>query len=217
MVPPSLDAPTIYTAVDLETALGATLKKQESELREMEERKRELQELSKQQKFRPSNEVSTFKIIKSVKELVAATVTLVDSAKSGFLYIVPADMLLITEMFGINEEVKRLVERGGHVKGISDISYADIAPAQEVRHWRRITALRGLRGVYFAVVDEKHCVSAINVDIKHISLKEPVSMLWTDGKTYADYLTATFEILWERSVPAAEQIQKLLAKGPPQA
>ncbi len=41
-------------------------------------------------------------------------------------------MLLITEMFGINEEVKRLVERGGHVKGISDISYADIAPAQEV-------------------------------------------------------------------------------------
>ncbi len=68
MVPPSLDAPTIYTAVDLETALGATLKKQESELREMEERKRELQELSKQQKFRPSDEVSTFKIIKSVKE-----------------------------------------------------------------------------------------------------------------------------------------------------
>jgi hypothetical protein len=61
---------------------------------------------------------------------VAATVTLVDSAKSGFLYIVPADMLLITEMFGINEEVKRLVERGGHVKGISDISYADIAPSR---------------------------------------------------------------------------------------
>ena len=47
MVRPSLDSPTLYSAVDLETALGAALKKQESELREMETRKRELQELSK--------------------------------------------------------------------------------------------------------------------------------------------------------------------------
>ena len=67
------------------------------------------------------------------------------------------------------------------------------------------------------MVDKKHCVSAINVDIKHMSLNESVSLLWTDDNNYADYLTATFEMLWERSIPAAEQIQKLLAKGPPKA
>jgi hypothetical protein len=150
----------------------------------MEARKRELQELSKQQRFRPSDEVSTFKIIKSLKELVAAAVTLVDSAKSGFLYVVPADMLLITELFGINEEVKRLVERGGHVKGISEISYADIAPTQEVLDiGEELRHYEAYGGLYFAVVGGKHCVSAINVDIKHISLKEPVSMLWTDDET----------------------------------
>ena len=60
----------------------------------MEARKRELQELSKQQRFRPSDEVTTFKIIKSVKELVAATVTLVSYAKNTFLYVVPAEMLV---------------------------------------------------------------------------------------------------------------------------
>ncbi|MGZ4883190.1 MAG: helix-turn-helix domain-containing protein [Halobacteriota archaeon] len=42
MAPLSLDAPAIYAAVDLDTALDAALKKQESELREMEARKREL-------------------------------------------------------------------------------------------------------------------------------------------------------------------------------
>jgi sugar-specific transcriptional regulator TrmB len=52
MVRPSLDAPTVYSAVDLDSALEAAVKKQESELREMEAQKRELQELSKQQRFR---------------------------------------------------------------------------------------------------------------------------------------------------------------------
>ncbi|MGB9212801.1 MAG: helix-turn-helix domain-containing protein, partial [Halobacteriota archaeon] len=79
MVRPSFDSPTVYAAVDLDTALGSALQKQESELREMEERKRELQELSQQQRFRASDEVSTFKIIKSIKELVAVSMPLIDS------------------------------------------------------------------------------------------------------------------------------------------
>ena len=184
----------------------------------MEARKRELQELSKQQLFRPSDDVSTFKIIKSVKELVAATVTLTSAANKGFLYVVPTEMLVITSLFGINAEAKKVIDRGGSVRGISDISYADIVPAQEVldigedlRHYE------AYGGVFFAVVDRKHCVSAINVDIKRISLNEPVSLLWTDDPQYAEYLTATFEMLWEHSIPAQEQIQKLSAKGPPKA
>lgn len=218
MVRPSLDSPTIYAAVDLNTALEVALKKQESELHEMEARKRELQELATQQRFRPSDEVSTFKIIKSVKEVVAATVTLTSAAKNGFLFVVPSEMMVISSLFGINAEVKKVIEQGGFVRGITDISYADIAPAQELvdigedlRHYD------GYGGLYFAVVDGKHCVSAINVDIGRISLNEPVSMLWTDDTTYAEYLTGTFEVLWEKSISAAEQIQKLSARGPPKA
>ena len=71
MVRPSLDSPTIYTAVDLDSALESAVKKQESELRELEVRKLELQELAKQQQFGPVEEVATFKIIKNLKELVA--------------------------------------------------------------------------------------------------------------------------------------------------
>jgi len=218
MVRPSLDSPTIYAAVDLNTALEAALKKQESELREMEARKQELQELATRQRFRPSDEVSTFKIIKSVKEVVAATVTLTSAAKNGFLFVVPAEMMVISSLFGINAEVTKVIEQGGSVRGITDINYADIAPAQEVldigedlRHYD------GYGGLYFAVVDGKHCVSAINVDISRISLNEPVSMLWTDDPTYEEYLTGSFEVLWVKSIPAAEQIQKLSARGPPKA
>jgi sugar-specific transcriptional regulator TrmB len=215
MVRPSFDAPTVYTAVDLDTALDSTVKKHESELREMAARKQELQELSKEQRFRPPDEVSTFKIIKSIKELVTATITLVSSAKNGYLYVVPTDMLIITALFGINEEAKKVIVHGGNVRGITDIRYPEIVSAQaqldigvDLRH------LDGYRGLYFAVVDQKHCVSAINVDINRISLNEPISMLWTNDPTYADYLAATFEMLWAQSVPAAKRIKTLSEQGP---
>jgi sugar-specific transcriptional regulator TrmB len=218
MVRPSLDAPTIYTAVDLETALGAALKKQESELREMEARKRELQELSKQERFHTAEEVATFKIIKSVKELVSAAFTLTSAAKNGFLYVVPAEMLVLSSSFGINDQAKKIIEQGGRVRGITGIEYADIKPAQEVLEiGEEVRHFDDYRGLLFAVVDGRYCVSAINVDIHRISLSEPVSLLWTDDPTYANYLTANFEMLWQQSIPATERIQELLQQGPPQA
>jgi len=83
MVRPSLGAPTIYTAVELDTALEAALKRHESEMREMEVRKRELQELSKAERFRPSDEASTFKILKSVKEVLTVSLSALASAEKG--------------------------------------------------------------------------------------------------------------------------------------
>lgn len=60
----SLDAPKVYAAIDLDIVLESALRKQESELREMEARKLELQELAKQQRFQPSDEVPMSEISK---------------------------------------------------------------------------------------------------------------------------------------------------------
>jgi HTH-type transcriptional regulator, sugar sensing transcriptional regulator len=218
MVRPSLDAPTVYAAVELETALEAALKKQESELREMEVRKRELQELAKQQQFRPSDEVATFKILKSIKEVIATALPVFVSAEEEFLWLSNREGVEFSQVFGILEAEREFIERGGQCRGITDVTYRIIDIIRyhldigaDVRH------ISGYRGAYFGIFDRKYCISAINIDIKHLRLDEPLSMLYVDDPVYAQYLVSTFEMLWEQAVPAAERIRELLDQGPSQA
>jgi len=214
MVNPSLDAPTVYAAVELDIALESTLKKHESELREMALIKRELEEISKQQRFRPSDEVCIFKIIKSIKELIAIGTSLVSSLERELMYVIPGEMLIFASLYGLTG-TKKLIDDGGRVRVITDISYSTIESAQQlsdigedVRHYNKY------RGVYFGVWDRKICLNAINVDVRRISLDEPVAVLWTDDAAYAEYLISTFELLWKQSIPAAQRIEELLKEEP---
>ena len=215
MVRPSLDSPTMYAAVDLDTALESALKKQESELREMEARKRELQELAKRQRFRPSDEVATFKIIKSVKELVAVTIPLLDSMKEEWLVAVPGIATVIASLFGINDSAAALIQRGGKVRTIIDVSYPIIDNVRELLNIGEDVRHIDQHGISFVVFDRKHCITGLFVP-ERVSLNAPMSGLLTDDPTYAVYLVTTFEMLWKQSVPAEERIQELLKQGSPQ-
>ncbi len=215
MVNPSLETPTVYTAVELDIALEAAFKRHETELREMERRKQELQELMKQQQFSPSDKLPTYKIIKSLREGVDFSIS-GSSAAEELLTAVPGPVMVVASVFGINEGVKTIIERGGHVRCITDVSHPIIEAVQEslsigvdVRHFSQY------RGIYFGVYDRKFSVSSINIDFKRMSLDEPISVLYSDDPVYAAYLVSTFEILWEQSVPAAQRIEELLKEGPP--
>jgi sugar-specific transcriptional regulator TrmB len=219
MVKPSLEAPTVYAAVELDIALETALKKLETELREMERRKLELQELSQQQRFRPSDEFSTFRIIKSLKEFIAVMATLVTTSQEGWIFVGPADVIAMVSLFGIFDAVRKAIERGRKVRGIANVTHPIIEAMQEFLDCGADVRHLDYRGVFYAVVDRKTCVTAINVDaamhedVWRISLDEPVTLLWTDDRTYAEYLTSTFELLWKQSVPAAQRIEELLKEG----
>ena len=59
------------------------LEKHESELRELEARNQELQELAKHQQFAPSDEVATFKILKNIREVTIAAVPVLALSERG--------------------------------------------------------------------------------------------------------------------------------------
>ncbi len=216
MVRPSLTSPTIYAAVELEIALGSALKKHESELREMERRKQELKELALQQRFRPSDEVSTFKIIKTIGELVAVSLPVIEEMQEEWLIVTPAYLSVVASVFGVNDVVSEFIKRGGKVRVIIDVSHKYIEPiremiaiGEEVRHIEE-------HGILFTVYDRKISISAISFTEK-VSLDTPVRCLWTNDPSYAKYLATTFELLWKQSIPAEQRIQELLANGLPQA
>ena len=155
MVNPSLETPTVYAAVDLDIALDTALKKHESELREMEMRKRELQELSRQQQFRPSDEYPTFKIIKSLRESEAVTSSLINSAEREITNIIPELALALSPLYWI-KDMKKFIDRGGQMKCITDFSYKYMESVQQhLDIGVDVRQLTGYQGLWFAVYDRK--------------------------------------------------------------
>jgi len=214
MVNPSLDSPTVYAAVELEIALDAALKKHEAELREMEIRKKELQELSNRQHFMPSDEFTTFKMLKSVKEVMATCITLVNSSEKEYLVCVNEFAAVLADLFGINEAVKAFVDRGGIIRAIYDISYSSLELTQHLLNTGyNIRHFASYSGIMFNVWDRKRSMIAINADLRRMSIDESMSALLSDDQTYAHYLVSTFELLWEQAVPATERIEELLKAG----
>lgn len=192
MVRPSLDSPAVYAAIDLDTALGSALQKQQTELREIEAKKRELQELSQQQRFRPSDEVSTFKIIKSIKGLIAVAMPLIDPMQEEWRIAAPAYLTVVASLFGVNDAAYEFIKRGGKVRAIVDISYQVIEPVREMIAISEEVPHIDQQGIMFVVFERRISISAINAEVKRISLNEPVSGLWTDDPVYAQYLASTF-------------------------
>lgn len=214
MVRPSLDSPTLYTAVELETALESALKIREAELQEMEARKRELEALARQQRFRPFDAVSTFKILKTVKDVLTVSLSTLTSAEKEWVAVIPPITTVLSSLFVIEAD-KEFIDRGGSIRFITDITYPYVETIQEhldagmeVRHFDKYS------GLLFFVFDGKIGMSVINVaGLKRAALNEPVSVLWTDEPAYAQYLVSTFEMLWQQSVPAEERIRELLKQG----
>jgi len=217
MVNPSFESPTVYAAVELKIALDSSIKKLETELREMERRGQELEEISKQQRFQPSDEFPTFKIIKSLKELIALVKSALATTVREWVVVCPAVFFVVAPLYTI-EDSKTFIDRGGEIRIITDFSYKHLESVQQhLDVGYDVRQLTGYRGVTFSVFDEKFSTTGVNVDINRISLDEPVSVVWTDDDAHAARLVYTFEMLWEQAIPAARQIEELLMVESPLA
>lgn len=214
IVRPSLQTPTVYVAVELDVVLNAAMQRRADELHDMEKRGGELRTFSRQHSLHPSADRSTFKMLRSIREIASVAISTLLSTEEEFLWIAPKEGLQLASMSGINDVVRELYERGGYTRGITDITLSTIPLVQgvldigeEVRHFE------GYRGMYYALFDRKQCMSAINIDVKRLEPDTPASILYTDDSEYASRLLSFFELLWKQAIPAQKRIDELLEQG----
>jgi hypothetical protein len=160
-------------------------------------------------------------ILENVKDIIAASLTVVESAKNEIIWLLPPQMLAFAGQFGLPNKSKVLIEKGGRVRGITQISETDLRVVRElldigedVRH------VDEYRGEFMVVVDKTECISSIpqqSVNIGDLSLDDRVVGFWTDEPTYAEYLITTFEAAWKEAIDAKKRIEELLQQGLPQS
>jgi hypothetical protein len=157
-------------------------------------------------------------LLENVKDVIAAGSTLVESAQNEIMWLLPPQMLVFAGQFGLTDKSKMFIEKGGRVRGITQISATDVRVVRElldigedVRH------IDLYRGEFMLVVDRRESISSIPqqiVDLGNLSLDERVVGFWADDPSYAEYLTTTFESEWKEAVDATKRIEELLEQGP---
>ncbi len=149
-------------------------------------------------------------VIESVTDGLAVASNVVESATNEIVWLLPPEMLIFSDQFGIAEKCKTLIENGGRVRGITQITgiYRDVIQkridyGEEIRHVDRY------QGAFMLVGDKKESISAIYLDLEELSLDDELRAFWTDNEAYADYLMSTFEFEWNNAVDANKKLLEL--------
>ena len=154
-------------------------------------------------------------VVKNVKDILAISSNIIESAKKEVTWLVPSVMLFYASAFGLNEKEKMFIQKGGRIRGVADIAYPYIDAVrerldigEEARHYGQY------EGMIFLVGDESESISSISINPELLLFDGPATAFWSDDPTYSEYLVSIFETAWEQSVPAAQRIEELLKEGP---
>jgi hypothetical protein len=149
-------------------------------------------------------------IVESVTDALAVASNILESAKSEIVFLLPPEMLVYAAEFDLSKKTKALIENGGRVRGITNVTatYAKVIQkllenGEEIRHVDRY------QGAFMVVADKKESISSIYLDLEELSLDDQLRAFWTDNEAYADYLISTFEFEWESAVDSKKILQEL--------
>jgi hypothetical protein len=148
-------------------------------------------------------------IIESIKDAIAVASTIIESAEKEVSWLIPAPLLVLAARFSLNEKSRMLIKKGGRVRGITQISPSYVGVVSElidigigVRHVEQYT------GAFMVVGDCKQSISAIDVNVKDLSLDDKIVALWTENPDYAEYLLSSFDRTWAEATDAQKRIHE---------
>jgi len=213
MVEESVEKPTKYAAVAVDEALQAAMMRHAYELRWMEDNKEEVLELATQYTASDTltGDLYTFKVVKGRSNTLASLEQLVKTAQATLSYISSLGGISILSVSGILEHFVDAARRGVHVRYITEIFPRNVnsvrealAGGIEVRHHSDYAGMR------FLVADGHESLTTITFDALHHGKDASDTAFWTNSPEYAQYLEASFELLWDSSEAPEGRIDEIL-------
>jgi sugar-specific transcriptional regulator TrmB len=214
MVEESVEKPTKYAAVAVEEALTGAMMQHAYELRWMEENRDQVLELA--QEYLSSDalkdDLYTFKVIKGRSNTLAIMEQLVTTAEASIIFISSLTGISILSTSGILEHCISAVERGVRVRFVTEILPRNVSSAREalaggieVRHYDNYAGMR------YLVADTRESLTTITFDALRHGKDAFDTAFWTNSPEFAQYLEASFELLWNDGVEAAQRVDAVLA------
>jgi sugar-specific transcriptional regulator TrmB len=214
MVEESVEKPTKYAAVAVEAALmGATMQRA-YELRWMEENRDQVLELAQQYLSSEAlaDDLYTFKVIKGRSNTLVMTEQLVNTAETCILLVSSLIGISTLSTSGILEHCINAAERGVRVRFITEILPRNISSVREalaggieVRHYDDYAGMR------YIVTDTRESLTTITYDALRHGKDAYDTAFWTNSPEFAQYLEASFELLWNGGVEALQRVDAVLA------
>ena len=153
------------------------------------------------------------KVVENVRDIIAIGSKVLEFARNEILWLLPPQMLVFSRQFGLTEKLRALIEKGGRVRGITQISGTDVSIARKlldigegVRH------VEEYRAEFMLVADRKLSISSIpqqDINLEGVTLDYRVMACLTDDPSCVENLIVTFEASWKESVDAKQRLQEL--------
>ena len=213
MVEESVEKPTKFAAVAADAALTEAMMQHAYELRWMQENRDQVLKLAQEylSSEARADDLYTFKVIKGRSNALAITEQLVTTAEARIMFISSLTGLSILSTSGILEHCINAVDRGVRVKFISEVLSKNVdsvrealAGGIEVRHYDDYAGLR------YLVADTRESLTTITFDERRHGKDAGDSAFWTNNPEYAQYLEASFALLWDNGVEATQRVDAVL-------
>lgn len=153
------------------------------------------------------------KVFENIRDIIAVGSTVLAFARNEILWLLPPQMLVYSRQLGLTEKLGALIEKGGRVRGITQISGTDVSIVRKlldigegVRH------VDEYRAEFMLVSDRKLSISSIpeqDINLDLVTLDYRVMACLTDDPSYVGNLTATFEASWKEAIDAKQRLQEL--------
>jgi hypothetical protein len=154
-------------------------------------------------------------IIQSVKDAIAVASTIIESTEKEVSWLVPPALLVLAAHFSLLDKSRVLIQKGGHARGITQISPAYVEVVSELTEIGiRVRHVEQYTGTFMVVGDSRQSISTIGINVADLSLDGKIVAFWSADPDYAAYLLSSFDRTWAEATDAQERIQELGESGP---